>query len=400
MVARISAGKSIKAVIHYNEAKISGGHATLIMSSRFGCDADDLSVAQKTARFQALISRNLKVKTNAVHISLNFAPGERLDLSTVQCLAADYMQRIGFADQPFLVYQHHDASHPHIHIVTTNIRANGRAISLHNIGRLISEPARKALEQIYGLVVAEGRRQQVDLPAVMAPVTYGKTETKRAISNIVREVTSSFQYTSLEELNVALRYYNVTANRGMVGSGCWSRGGLTYSILDRHGGKVGVPIAASAIYGRPVLSELEKKMAANRVTGLYKRRKVARVLEKVLSISNPALAQEVLRRNHITIHDTGTGKPGGDVYLLDHMNRTVISVAVEGFVPEHVREALRASPSTENSVTAPLRITGMQSTELLASAELLRILTTDVFPAGEYLAPELLRKKKKNRKKQ
>ena len=31
------------------------------------------------------------------------------------------MEQIGFGDQPYLVYQHNDAGHPHIHIVTTRI---------------------------------------------------------------------------------------------------------------------------------------------------------------------------------------------------------------------------------------------------------------------------------------
>ncbi|MGI8583448.1 MAG: relaxase/mobilization nuclease domain-containing protein [Chitinophagaceae bacterium] len=39
------------------------------------------------------------------------------------------MDKIGFAEQPYLVYQHLDAGHPHIHIVTTNIQQSGKRIS-------------------------------------------------------------------------------------------------------------------------------------------------------------------------------------------------------------------------------------------------------------------------------
>jgi hypothetical protein len=34
------------------------------------------------------------------------------------------MERIGFGRQPYLVYRHFDADHPHIHIVTNTIRAD------------------------------------------------------------------------------------------------------------------------------------------------------------------------------------------------------------------------------------------------------------------------------------
>jgi len=37
-------------------------------------------------------------------------------------IATGFMERIGFAEQPWLTYRHVDAAHPHMHIVTTNIQ--------------------------------------------------------------------------------------------------------------------------------------------------------------------------------------------------------------------------------------------------------------------------------------
>jgi hypothetical protein len=70
------------------------------------------------------------------------------------------MEKIGFGDQPYLVYQHHDSGHPHIHVVTTNIERSGNRIKLHNIGRDKSEPARKAIEKEFGLVIAQRQQQK------------------------------------------------------------------------------------------------------------------------------------------------------------------------------------------------------------------------------------------------
>jgi hypothetical protein len=36
------------------------------------------------------------------------------------------MDKIGFGDQPYLVYRHLDAGHPHIHIVTKTLSIMGR----------------------------------------------------------------------------------------------------------------------------------------------------------------------------------------------------------------------------------------------------------------------------------
>lgn len=87
----------------------------------------------------------------AVHISLNFHPGEKLTEETLKEIAHEYMERMGFGAQPYLVYQHFDAGHPHLHIVTTNIRRDGSRITLYRIGKYESESARQAIENKDGL---------------------------------------------------------------------------------------------------------------------------------------------------------------------------------------------------------------------------------------------------------
>jgi len=74
------------------------------------------------------------------------------------------MQKIGFGEQPYLVYQHFDAGHPHIHIVSVKVRADGSRIDTQNIGRNQSEKARKEIEIAHDLVRAEGiNKKQYEL---------------------------------------------------------------------------------------------------------------------------------------------------------------------------------------------------------------------------------------------
>ncbi len=107
-------------------------------------------------------------------------------------IADTYMQKIGFGEQPYLVYQHADAGHPHIHIVTLKVRKNGSRIDTQNIGRNQSEKARKEIEQMYNLVKAEDskQRQAYQLkPVNVQKVQYGRSETKRAITNVLDAVS-------------------------------------------------------------------------------------------------------------------------------------------------------------------------------------------------------------------
>jgi hypothetical protein len=72
---------------------------------------------------------------------LNFDKSDKVNLPILQEIAGKYMDRIGFGEQPFLVYLHKDAHHPHLHLITTNVQANGKRISITNIGKTLSEAA-------------------------------------------------------------------------------------------------------------------------------------------------------------------------------------------------------------------------------------------------------------------
>lgn len=154
MVAKIISGKSLRGALNYNEKKVSKGTAELIHQSGFHMDVRNMSFYDKLFRLQDLADQNDYTKTNTVHISLNFAVREDLSQEKLSQIADRYMEKTGFGDQPYLVYQHRDAGHPHIHIVTTNIKPSGDRISLHNLGRTKSEEARKMIELQYGLIPA------------------------------------------------------------------------------------------------------------------------------------------------------------------------------------------------------------------------------------------------------
>lgn len=280
MVAKVITGKTIRGVLSYNENKVKEGTAAVIGAEGFCDDFNRLTFRDKLNTFAYQMSKNPNVKTNAVHISLNFDCGDKLNDEKLNSIAQSYLARIGFGEQPFLIYRHFDAAHPHIHLVTTNIRMDGSRIDLHNIGRNQSEQARKEIEFEFRLIKAQGKKREVQMPkpADLAKAFYGKSETKRAISNIVGAVTRSYRFASLPELNAVLKQYNVVADRGREGTIIHSRNGLRYSLIDKKGNPIGVPIKASAIYGKPTLSNLTDQFEVN---GLLREPHKARVKEVV-----------------------------------------------------------------------------------------------------------------------
>jgi len=265
MVAVLKPNRSLKDTFYYNENKLKEGEAVCLLAENYPRQAGDLSELDKLGMLQKMAAIRPGVKVNSLHISLNFDPSEVLSGNQLRAIAREYMEQIGFGNQPYLVYQHFDAAHPHIHLVTTNIQADGRGISLHHLGIQKSEPARKMIEDKYGLVRAEDQgKQAYELkPVPLEKVVYGRSQTKRAIGNVLLGVLDNYKYSSLAELNAVLSLYNVRAERGSENSRIYKHRGLVYRLLDEQGNLAGVPIKASSFYQKPGLNYLEQRFYKN-----------------------------------------------------------------------------------------------------------------------------------------
>jgi hypothetical protein len=265
MVAIIKTGASIRSTFYYNENKLKEGVAECIMAGNYPDDATNLTEQERLNMLLKLAALNTNVVRNSVHISLNFDPSEHHSKALLGEISQAYMDKIGFGDQPYLVYQHHDSGHPHIHIVSVKIDADGKRIETQNIGRNQSERARKEIEKEFYLVKADGRKQQQiqNLKPAMVSAKYGKVETKRAISNVLSGVIDKYKYTSIPELNAVLNQYNVAADRGSEDSRTFKKGGLHYRLMNDKGERVGVPIKASDFHQRPTLKYLQTKFETN-----------------------------------------------------------------------------------------------------------------------------------------
>lgn len=312
MVVKITSPHSLQRALNYNEKKVQKGQAECIHAGNYILNPEQMKFHHKLERLQDLISLNERTKkTNTLHISLNFDPSEKNSKEVLTSIARSYMEKIGFGKQPYLVYQHNDAGHPHVHIVTTTIQSDGKRIDTYNIGRNQSEKARKEIEQAFRLIKAQGKKSQAISeinPVNVQKAQYGKSETKRSITNVLDAVIPHFKYTSLAELNAILKQYNVVADRGIETGKIYTTNGLLYKLLDAAGNKIGVPIKASLIYSKPTLKNLEKKFEENEIKRQTDKQKLKTSIDWVFSKSPASLKdftdallkekiQAVLRQN-------------------------------------------------------------------------------------------------------
>lgn len=332
MVAVIKTGSSIRRIFNYNENKVKEGVAESISAVNYPKDISDLTLSNKLNRLLKQAALNENVTRNSVHISLNFDPSEKLEKEVLHNIAECYMQKIGFGEQPYLVYQHFDAGHPHIHIVTVKVRADGSRIDTHNIGRNQSEKARKEIEKSFGLVRAEDSkiRQAYELkPVIFQKVQYGRTETKSAITNVLDAVLKNYKYTSIPELNAILNQYNVAAERGSENSRIYKNNGLVYRIIDEQGNKVGVPIKASDFYNKPTLKSLEVAFKSNEVARQSYKSRVKNAIDLTILKSNnlpvPKLIQALEKEGIRTVLRQNEAGIIYGITFVDHQTKCVFN---------------------------------------------------------------------------
>jgi len=398
MVAKIKSGKSLIGALNYNESKVKQGKAALIHAKSYPKDMTDLNFYDKLLRLTDLAEGNRRVQTNTVHISLNFPNGESLPDETLKNIVEDYMQGIGFDMQPWLVYRHSDAGHPHIHIVTTNIKRDGSRISLHYLGQNQSEKTRKEIELKYNLIKAEDQaRQKPNLKADLTAAEYGKVETKRVITNILGFAFRAYKFTSIPELNAVLQQYNIQADRGSKDSRMFAREGLVYWILDPQGNKIGVPIKASSIYGKPTLRTLEAKFKLNeQLRKPFKAELIKAISEVLAKPQTKHSFQQALQEKDIRVilRQNQAGRIYG-VTFIDQKNKAVFNGS--DLNKEYSANLLSAKFLPETQARSPTQRANDRTTEGAATDHSEGLLDILLAPEREDLAA-LNKFKKKKRK--
>lgn len=416
MVAIIKTGHSIRRTFSYNENKVSKGVAVCIGEGNYPMDVDQMSSSFKLNLLLKQLELNENVTRNSVHISLNFDPSEK-DLSEKKLMeiAHCYMTKIGFGSQPYLVYQHHDAGHPHIHIVSIKVRPDGKRIDMQNIGKNESETARKEIEKMFDLVIAEGRKEKVnfELMAIsVGKINYGKIQSKKAINEVLSLVLATYKYSSLAELNAVLGEYNVLADRGNENSRVFNANGLVYRILDQNGKPTGVPIKASDFYNKPTLKFLEEKFIENKTKKAIHARRIKNLIDLAFIKDKPSFSElrNILKKEGINpvLRTSDKGLIYGITYV-DHIAKCVFNGSALGkdYSAKTIVERCEKSFDKKSEINAHTISSNVipslkeHTSGFISNNELEKIIDSVLQPeyAGNYIPNQLKGKRKKRRRK-
>ncbi len=261
MVAKIGRGSSLFGALVYNQNKVGDGTARIIGGNRMVGDVvntSDNAMQRMMFSFENYLAANRHTEKPILHISLNPSPEDRLTDGQFAALAADYMEKMGYGDQPYVVFMHEDTGRRHIHIVTTCVDENGVKIDDKYEWRRSMATCRE-LEQQYGLVnSADPRLRSAD--PYLKKVDYRQGDIKHQIANTLKSLLAGYKFQTFGEYSALLACYNIEAKQVRGEHEGVPYTGIVYTATDERGHAVGPPFKSS-LFGKQFGPDaLTKKM--------------------------------------------------------------------------------------------------------------------------------------------
>jgi hypothetical protein len=123
-----AAGGNFNAV-NYNEKKVKQGSAGLVYFENFGNlqDRTEISKEEFKKYLQDYSARNTKIRNPVFHATCS-CKNKELSHTQLKDTALEIMQKLGYSENPILIYEHHDTKNNHVHIVTSRVGVNGKKI--------------------------------------------------------------------------------------------------------------------------------------------------------------------------------------------------------------------------------------------------------------------------------
>lgn len=249
MVAKINVGNSLFGALAYNQNKVDEGEGRVLCSNKMPEREDGMFDIHSCMRFfNCQLPQDIKTEKPILHISLNPHPDDILTDNQLAAIAEEYMQKMGYGQQPYMVYKHEDIERYHVHIVSLRVDVTGRKIDdSNNFYR--SKAITRELEKKYGLHPAEKKQQGETFDFRKVDVSKGNL--KIQIGNVIKPLVVQYKFQAFNEYRGLLSLYNIQVEevRGEVRGRKYN--GLVYSATDNDGNKVGNPFKSS-LYGKTV----------------------------------------------------------------------------------------------------------------------------------------------------
>ncbi|SHJ85980.1 Relaxase/Mobilisation nuclease domain-containing protein [Tangfeifania diversioriginum] len=327
MVAKINIGSSLFGALSYNQEKVDAGEAKVLCSNKVLLPTDkSLTLAFCMRSFENHLPKDIKTEKHVVHISLNPHPDDNLSDEQLSAIAQEYLDKMGYGNQPFVVYKHEDIDRHHIHIVSLRVDENGKKINDKFEYRRSKEITRE-LEQKYGLHPAD-KQSRCKTPQ-LPKVDYKNGNIKKQIANLTKELAGSYRFQSIGEYKTLLSLYNIGLEEVKGEFEGKPHHGIVYFALDKKGRKKGLPVKASLI-GKQVGAENLKKRCGYNAQNIKKNKlteATRTIIDSAMAISKTRgqFTQQLQKHGIDLVFRENQGGRIYGVTFIDHNQHTALN---------------------------------------------------------------------------
>ncbi|MDX9694326.1 MAG: relaxase/mobilization nuclease domain-containing protein [Bacteroidales bacterium] len=124
MIIKQIKGEDFLPLCLYQTNKIEMGEAEIIETNMLGKDAHSLA-----REFDMSTSLRPNVTRIVYHGSISLPPDENLTNDQFKEIGTEFLEKMGFDNNQYFIVRHYDSEHPHIHIITSRIKLDGKIVS-------------------------------------------------------------------------------------------------------------------------------------------------------------------------------------------------------------------------------------------------------------------------------
>lgn len=325
MIAKIGKGSNLYGAMSYNLLKVEQENGSILqLHNMYETLNGKYNISQLLRSFENHLTANRNTEKQVLHISLNPDPNDKVSDEQFRTIAGEYMERMGYGNQPYVIFKHTDTERAHIHIVSVCVDEDGKKID-DSFEKRRSMDVCRDLEQKHNLIPATEKSQSRETK--FRPVDYKGKDIKSQIASVVRYLPKYYQFQTLGTYNALLSLFNITAeqvNGELYGQ---SRQGLVYFVLNEQGQKASNPFKASRFgqyAGLPVLQEHFEQSKEKMKTSPAKA-SLKNTVEVAMNIStNEADFKKLLIKEGVNtvIRRNDEGRIYG-ITFIDHESRSV-----------------------------------------------------------------------------
>lgn len=237
MTANMIKGKGFGGALRYNLEKVEKGVAEILDRS---FAHESYKSIMKEMQMVKMLRPNLQ--KHFYHTSINFPPSENLSDEKMREIGREYLEESGFMQHQFIMFRHHDAEHPHLHLLVSRIGYDGTVMSDSN-DFAKCEIILRRLEKKHNLskVVSSknAQRRAVTKNEIEMVKRTGAPSNKMRLQSIVKDALNSSQRLSCLEFVYRLQSKGVNILFNQASTGYVSGISFSYKGMTVTGSKLG-----------------------------------------------------------------------------------------------------------------------------------------------------------------